>query len=265
MTRILLYIKSLLQKITTRMDLLHAADYGRLSIVKQLISNDKSLIHSCRHKNALNRTFNVDGAPIHYACRSGHYNVVKYLLEQDVTLVNQLDIEDWTPLHYACYNGHLNIVKLLLEYNAKVNVIDSYLFQTPIQFAMYRQFEDIVYFLDSNIQWKRRTTEEISKKGNIPVFRNGSTLFLGRYILNNNHIKQIEAFRANPESDDIELNQVQDVEVNNLHVRIRLTHDYKQHMNKTKELLSIEDDDDDQFLRSSTTSTNEHVMIFYDK
>jgi len=245
------------------MDLLHAAECGRLSIVKQLVSKDKSLIRKCRHKDGNNRAFNFDGSVIHYACRSGHLNIVKYLLEQDPTIINDVDAELWTPLHYACNNGHLNIVKLLVEYQADVNKKDSYLSQRPIEFAMYRQFEDIVYFLDPNIEWKRRPIEDISTKGNVSVFRKKSKLFLARYVLNDDHIKEIENFRNNSQSNDIELTNIQDTELDNLNVRIILTHDFQKHINKTLELTSNgNDDDDDRFLRSSTTSTNEHIMLF---
>jgi ankyrin repeat protein len=245
------------------MDVLHAAESGRLSLVKQLVSDDKNLIKTCRHKDSKNRTFNVNGSSIHYASRSGHLNVVKYLLEQDPSIINDRDAEHWTPLHYACYNGHINIVKLLLKYNANVNIKDNYLSQTPIQFAMYRQFEDIVYLLDPNLTWTRRDFDEVASKGNTPVFRKKSNIFLGRYILNENHIKQIELFRSNPQSNDIELKQIQDVELNSLPVRIILTHDFNQHMKKTIDLSVNEGDD--QFLRSSTTSTNEHIMVFDDE
>ncbi|CAF1299196.1 unnamed protein product [Adineta ricciae] len=256
-------ITSLLFRNTTpNMDLLHAADCGRLSIVKELVSKDKSLLHNYRHKDASNRAFNLFGSPIHYACRSGHFNVVKYLLEQDVTLVEDVDVEQWTPLHYACNNGHLNIVKLLTEYNANVRAKDNYLNQTPIQFAMYRNFEDVVHFLDPHIRWERRTADEISKKGNVSAFRKNSTLFLARYVLNNDHVERIETFRANPDHDDIDLDHIQDNELKNLPVRLRLTHDSKRHLKKTQELSST--DTDDQFLRSSTTSTNEHLMVFDD-
>ncbi|CAF4025954.1 unnamed protein product [Rotaria sordida] len=245
------------------MDLLHAAECGRLSVVKQLVSKDKSVIHTCQHKDPHNRAFNTNASAIHYACRSGHFNIVKYLLQQDSTIINDQDIEYWSPLHYACYNGHINIVKLLLEYNADVNLKDNYLFQTPIQFAMYRQFKDIVHLLDPNITWTRRNSDEISTKGNTPIFRKKSNLFLGRYILNENHIKEIELFRGNSQSNDIELKKIQDVELSNLNVRIIFTHDFKKHMNKTIQLSSNEGDD--PFLRSSTTSTNEHIMVLEDE
>ena len=243
------------------MDLLHAAECGRLSVVKQLVSSDRSLIRTCRHKDRRNRAFNVNGSAIHYACRSGHWNVVKYLLEQDPTIINDIDAEHWTPLHYACNNGHLNIVKLLLEYRANVNLRDNYLSQTPIEFAMYRQFEDIVRFLDPHIQWARRSAEEIAKKGNVSTFRKKSDLFLGRYQIDENHQTAIETFRKNPQAPEIELTNIHDVELDNLPVRILLTHDFAQHSQKTLELTST-DDHDDPFLRSSTTSTNEHILVF---
>ena len=242
------------------MDLLHAAECGRLSTVKELVSSDKSLIRACRHKDRHNRTFNVKGSAIHYACRSGHLNIVKYLLEQDPTIINDIDCEHWTPLHYACYNGHLNIVKLLLEYHANVNMRDNYLSQTPIEFAMYRQFEDIVHFLDPNVAWTRRSADEIEKKGNVSVFRDKSDLFLGRYLIKDHHRNEIELFRKNPQAQGIELRDIQDVELNNLNVRIILTHDFVEHMKQTLELTS-HDDHDDSFLRSSTTSTNEHILV----
>lgn len=247
------------------MDLLRAADCGRLSLVKQIVSADKTLLHSVLHKDGSDRAFNVNGSPMHYACRSGHWNVVKYFLDEDPTVINQVDIEGWTPLHYACYNGHLNIVQLLMEYNADVNAKDSCLFQTPIQFAMYREFEEIVHFLDKNhtseSAWKHRKSDDISRQGNTPVFRRGSHLFLGRYTLTNDHIKAIEAFREDSEHDDIVLQGVHDAQLHQLRVHLIITHNFERHMKKTMELTSSTMDTDDAFLRSSTTSTNEHILV----
>ena len=246
------------------MDLLHAAECGLLSTVKTLLSHDKSSIRSCRHGDRRNHAFNYEASAIQYAARSGHFRVVKYLLEQDPTIVNDHDRENWTALHYACYNGHLNIVKLLVEYRANVMKKDRYLSQTPIQFAMYRQFDDIVYFLDPDVKWTRDNVNHESGKRNIPVFRKKSTLFLGRYRLNDHHIQQIQSFRRDPQSDDVELRKVEDVELSNLLVRIVLTHDFTKHMNKTL-ALSSEAERDDLFLRSSSASAHEHMLVFRDE
>lgn len=250
------------------MDLLRAAECGRLSVVKKIVSTDSALLHSVQHKDASNRAFNVNGAPIHYACRSGHWNVVKYLLNQDSTLINQVDVEDWTPLHYACYNGHLNIVKLLVEYHPNVDAKDSCLSQTPIQFAMYREFEGIARFLDTDGKWERtwkhRNTEEIARQGNTPVFRRGSHLFLGRYTLTDEHVNIIEAFREDLNHEDIILKNVLDVELDQLKVCLLITHNFDRHLKKTAELMSSTLDEDDRFLRSSTTCTNEHILVLND-
>ena len=243
-------------------DLLHAAEAGFLSRVKELVSYDKSLIKKCLHEDGKNRTFNFHGSPMHYACRSGHLSVVKYLLEQDPTIINQVDIENWTPLHYACYNGHQPIVRLLLQYNANVEQRDNYLMQKPIEFAMYRQFEDIVMLLDPNASWTRRSSRDIEQAGQTPVFRSKSksNLFLARYRLDGDQIKQIEQFRANPQATPLQLKSVEDVELNNLSVDFILNHNFKEHMQQTL-LLAKMDDQEDDYLRSSTTSTNEHLIV----
>ena len=251
--------RRLIRHRSSSMDLLHAADAGKLSRVRELVANDASLIRTCRHQDPVNRAFNVNGSAIHYACRSGHFSVVKYLLEQDPTIVRDIDIEHWTPLHYACYNGHVDIVRLLLEYNADVDAKDSYLHKTPVEFAMYKQFEDVVNLLQPTTPWIRRDAIEIVRKGNMPVFRTSSRLFLGRYRLDEHHRERIESFRKNPQSDAIELNSIEDNELNGIPVRIRLTHDFDDHARRTMALSVVEGDD--RFLRSSTTSTNEHIIV----
>ncbi len=54
-------------------------------------------------------------------------------------------------MHYACYNGHIEIVKLLLQYNPNLTILDTILEKTPVEFAKYRQFGDIVAILEPSI------------------------------------------------------------------------------------------------------------------
>lgn len=246
------------------MDLLRAADAGRIDRVKELVNENPSLIRTCRHQDPTNRSFNVDGSAIHYACRSGHLNVVRFLIEKDASILNDFDCELWTPLIYACYNGHKPIVEYLIEKNADQTIKDSFLSQTAIQFAMYRNFDEIVRFLDPNIEWKRRTTEEIEKKSKTPVFRAKSNLFLGRYRLTDDQKHDIEQFRANPQSKSIELKSIEDVELNLQRVRLELRHDVTEHMTRTLTLASNNENHADEYLRSSSTSTNEHILVFFD-
>ena len=72
----------------------------------------------------------------------------------------------------------------------------------------------------------------------------------------------MELFRQNSQADDIELTEVQDVELSNLLVRIQFTHDFPKHLDRKMELSSKQENIDDLFLRSSSTSTHEHILVF---
>ena len=53
---------------------------------------------------------------LQYACKYGHVDIAKYLLEQDLVNVNHAkEREGWTALHAACRNNQLPIVELLVE------------------------------------------------------------------------------------------------------------------------------------------------------
>ena len=72
------------------------------------------------NKTTHNMSLDINGCVLHEACENGHLEVVKYLLN-----VRGIDINDehggGTSLRFACLNGHLQVVKVLL--NAKdINV-----------------------------------------------------------------------------------------------------------------------------------------------
>ena len=48
-----------------------------------------------RKRQGANTAFNKAGAPLHYAVRSGHIQIVAYLLSKGADM-NILDVEDWT-------------------------------------------------------------------------------------------------------------------------------------------------------------------------
>jgi ankyrin repeat protein len=58
--------------------------------------------------------------PFLAACKSGHLDVVGFLLEKG-TNVYERDYHGRTPLHLASQNGHLNVVSRLVELGASVN------------------------------------------------------------------------------------------------------------------------------------------------
>jgi ankyrin repeat protein len=76
-------------------------------------------------------------------------------LEQDPTIINDLNCEEWKLLQYACYHVHEHIVRFLFEYKSNINQKDGHFLQALIKFAIYRQFENIVHTLDQKIKWAR--------------------------------------------------------------------------------------------------------------
>merc|ERR1711936_155248 len=62
----------------------------------------------------LNAVTKAGYSPLHVATHFGSISIVKYLLEQQVTVSGQNEL-GYTPLHQAAQQGHSQIVNLLLE------------------------------------------------------------------------------------------------------------------------------------------------------
>jgi len=82
---------------------------------------------------------------IHHAVHSGDYDKVKELLEadQEEALLNSKTDDGWTPLHIACKNGHLDVVKLLLQGNVDV-LAQTKSGETPLHLAAMNGHHKIV-------------------------------------------------------------------------------------------------------------------------
>jgi len=67
-------------------------------------------------KIEINEADKYGRSPFYAACSKGQIEVVKYLLNDERTNINQsYRLPDWTPFWCACERGHLEIVKLLLN------------------------------------------------------------------------------------------------------------------------------------------------------
>ena len=62
---------------------------------------------------------------IHTACAEGKVVLVKRLVKEDKSLINQKDRRQWTPLFYACATGNEELVHFLLKEGANVTVTDN--------------------------------------------------------------------------------------------------------------------------------------------
>ncbi|WP_428771058.1 ankyrin repeat domain-containing protein [Treponema sp. HNW] len=78
----------------------------------------------------LSMRFNDGQSPLHFAVISGENSIVRFLLEQGVS-INAKDISGSTPLHEAVRYGRADIAALLLDAGADINARDS-IGKTPL-------------------------------------------------------------------------------------------------------------------------------------
>jgi hypothetical protein len=84
------------------------------------------------------RGLNYDSTPLVVACRKGHSEVARVLLECGADKETR-DWADWSPLEWAVSGGHIDIVRVLLDYGADVEAQDGSK-NTPLHFtSIYRQ------------------------------------------------------------------------------------------------------------------------------
>jgi ankyrin repeat protein len=62
--------------------------------------------------NSLDKAGNT---ALHWACRSGHSNIVSLLLKHGNCLLNAQNKLGDTPLHCAAWGGHSQVIRLLLD------------------------------------------------------------------------------------------------------------------------------------------------------
>ena len=87
--------------------------------------------------------------PLHWACYSGAYEVVNYLLKLKAD-INAQDKESITPLFLAAANNKENIVRLLLMHGADENIRNKKN-ELPIDIARKKHFLNIVEILKDKV------------------------------------------------------------------------------------------------------------------
>eukprot|EP01104_Vermistella_antarctica_P010099 TRINITY_DN2666_c0_g1_i2.p1 TRINITY_DN2666_c0_g1~~TRINITY_DN2666_c0_g1_i2.p1 ORF type:complete len:628 (-),score=97.70 TRINITY_DN2666_c0_g1_i2:256-2139(-) len=115
-------------------------------------------------------------SPLHDACRNGHVEAVRVLLDHGGWDLATPDyVAQRTPLQVACIHGRLAVVSLLLERGANMSIKDKYGW-TPLQCACWHVHPRIVelmktYGADCNAQLQKGLTllHAASSKGRLDV------------------------------------------------------------------------------------------------
>jgi ankyrin repeat protein len=66
----------------------------------------------------------IFATPLHFACKKGHLEIAKKLLEKGANPSNQKN-DERTPLHDAAENGFTQLVALLLDFGADPFIANS--------------------------------------------------------------------------------------------------------------------------------------------
>ncbi len=157
--------------------LVQAAEEGNLAEVRALLEDDRRgyiVNYGIDSRNWAGET------ALHAACRYGHPEIVRYLLEKgaevnapDWYLVGReaaiVNSPDWhtreTPLHEACKNGNLECIKLLVEHGAQLDPVDSG-GNTPLSNAAGKGHLDAVKYL----VWKTARMDMEDVDGHTPIW-----------------------------------------------------------------------------------------------
>jgi len=142
----------------SRNPLVEAAEQGNLAEVRAYLEDDR---RGWVPNYGINSRNWAGETALHAACRYGHPEIVRYLIEKgadlnapDDYLIGResaiINSPDWhtreTPLHEACKNGNLEVVKLLVEHGAQLDPVDSG-GNTPLSNAAAKGHLDVVKYL----------------------------------------------------------------------------------------------------------------------
>lgn len=116
---------------------------GSSSVFNSLeVRNNKEILDVILcHFADIGKKDSVGLPPIHWACRDGHLNVVKHILEKHPALVHNADNPyKFTPLHWAARRGFKEIVALLISKGASKTAKSRSGF-TPLMLAISNKHE----------------------------------------------------------------------------------------------------------------------------
>lgn len=87
---------------------------------------------------------------LHLAAMTGRAHNIRLILQTSPNLVSIRDRKSMTPIAYACKFGHVEAVKTLLEFKAKLNVGAGQTRMTPVMYASaYGHYPLVEFLLDA--------------------------------------------------------------------------------------------------------------------
>ena len=117
---------------------LHACRSGRFENVKILIENGANILH--KPKPGMNMG-------IHYIClNDNNIDILKYLLDKDINMINMTGSGKKSPLHFAVENNCEKIVEFLINKGCKIDIVDKFR-RTPLLLACKFGYTRILDFL----------------------------------------------------------------------------------------------------------------------
>ena len=113
----------------------NAIKRGDINSVKELISNNKEILH----------TMTPFGSWLHVAAKKGQIEIVEYLVHKGIDVNIKGDIFDASPLRVAAGEGHVEIVQYLIQSGAELDVSSAK--RNPLFAAIYGGHKKIVEYL----------------------------------------------------------------------------------------------------------------------
>ena len=108
--------------------------------------------------NKINRANNNGETPLHSAAKSGHLDILKFILKNIQEDKNPKDNVGFTPLHYAAICSNLEIFKFIVQIDENANPVKGSGI-LPYHCALYLEDEEICKFIEEKYNCKKKSNE----------------------------------------------------------------------------------------------------------
>ena len=113
-----------------------AAKKGSVRVLEELLKFDKNIVTTSRNKF-------TDSTPLHVATEGGHTDVVKLLIGNGASPLDE-NKAGMTPVHLAARYGHSSVISEFVKQNISLRNLSRKLGMTALHIAAFYGEEDIV-------------------------------------------------------------------------------------------------------------------------